>query len=78
MCNNDSVEDELHFLFVCDKYLPRRQQLLNIISAINPGFLNLSNIDKLKVCFNEHIYHFASYLKDIYRILKETRYNVHL
>ena len=74
LCNNGDVEDEMHFLFACDKYSGRRQQFYNVIN--DREFDNMNNVDKLRTCIDKYVYLFSKYLKDIYCLRKETIYNI--
>ncbi len=47
ICKNGLIEDELHFLCVCDKYDLERNEMYTRISEKYPDFIELDNIDKL-------------------------------
>ena len=49
-CNQNLVEDESHFMFVCQMYNDLRDDLFSNISETS--FINLSNNDKFKTLFN--------------------------
>jgi len=42
----DTVEDELHFLFDCHLYLPLEEHREMLFQSINPSFIILSNKEK--------------------------------
>ena len=48
--DNDSIEDELHFLFKCKLYtsLQELQELTTHCCLLNPSFMHLSDLDKWK------------------------------
>jgi hypothetical protein len=46
-CDRNEVEDEIHFVLVCDKYENTRKNEFRNISVHNPNFENLNNKNKL-------------------------------
>ena len=44
---SDGVEDETHFICICEYYKLQRDELFNKILITYPNFNNLTNIDKL-------------------------------
>ena len=68
-CEENSVEDEEHFLFHCNFYQTYRDILFQKTMASCNTFLNLDNKDKLKILMNEccvkdtAIYLFNAYYK---------------
>jgi hypothetical protein len=47
-CQSGLVQDEFHFLIVCDKSHEKRQRLYNDISILDPEFQKLTDSDKFK------------------------------
>ena len=45
MCQAKVVEDEIHFLFNCDKYAKEREKLYTDVN--NPVFIAMNNEEKL-------------------------------
>ena len=45
MCQAKVVEDEIHFLFNCDKYTKEREKLYTDVN--NPVFIAMNNEEKL-------------------------------
>ena len=52
ICNNGQVEDEIHFLLVCDEYGESRRKLFDCVPNIE-NFQGLGNIDKLELLVND-------------------------
>ena len=63
-CNKCEMEDELHFLFKCDKYDEWRLSLYHKL----PELLNFNDNLKIFQLLNEHIYIFSNYLKAIWEL----------
>ena len=57
-CDDDSIEDELHFLFKCKLYTSL-QELTTHCCLLNPSFMHLSDLDKWKFISscNDNLYH---------------------
>lgn len=52
ICNSGEVENEIHFLLFCNKYVTQRQTLFSHIPDLE-GFLNLDSHGKLKFLVND-------------------------
>ena len=51
-CDLDTVEDEIHFFFVCTKNQHLREKLIQTVTAEIPNFNLLNHEEKLKVLLN--------------------------
>ncbi len=63
LCNNNAVEDELHFLCVCPTFNVTRTKLYDDVCVRHPGLNTLNDEDKLillltkeQKCIGEYIY----------------------
>ena len=57
-CEHNLVEDEIHFIFICQKYEIIRHNLLSVVCNFINGFKNFPVIDQFKCIMssqNEHI-----------------------
>ena len=69
-CNNNAVENEVHFLFECDYYRTERIRLENSINA-NLSILN-DNV-RFTIIF-DHPYALGKYLRTALKKRKDSRY----
>ena len=60
-CTN-LVEDENHFMLVCELYHNERRALFSKINGINPDFLLYSSADKFLYIFNNNNEHIMSWV----------------
>ena len=67
ICNSVEVEDEIHFMFHCTKYMAERENFVRFINSINDNFSNLSDKDKLIWLMNNED-------KDVIKVLSEYIY----
>ena len=65
-CSLNVTEDEFHFLFVCNLYDSLRLNLFTSIVSKIPNFVNLDNIEKLKVLFSNFPRQLARFVKSAY------------
>lgn len=73
VCNNNQVESEMHFLFLCSKYDTPRNRLIEEVSKIMPNITNCNNEEKLKLFMTKGIVNiFSRYICEIYNIRKDT------
>ena len=65
-CNSDNIEDEMHFLLVCQKYKIQRNDFLSKINLPNDTIENqlIYILTKQELSFNEQL---ADYICTIYR-----------
>ena len=52
LCNSNQVEDEIHFVFQCNKYSVQRQAFINQINRIIPDFDMKSSPESIKLIMN--------------------------
>ena len=52
MCNSGSIEDEMHFVTICDKFRQIRQSTFEKIQNVCPNFNMLSTEDKFNYIMN--------------------------
>ena len=74
MCNSDVIEDELHFIFDCDKYTEERTQLFHLLRPRISDFDDLNNYDKFARMCDICPRQFSKYLYRIFRIRKDEIY----
>ena len=55
LCNSNQVEDEIHFLFQCNKYSV--QAFINQINRIIPDFDKKSSPESIKLIMNSKEHH---------------------
>ena len=53
LCNQDSIEDEIHFLLECDFYSSERQNLFRSAEANHENFSEIENDVKLTILMND-------------------------
>ncbi len=70
VCKQNSVEDEAHFLFECDKYAEERQALE---TSINVVFANLTTTEKFVQVF-QHPYSLGRFIKSAFQKRKGMLY----
>ena len=76
ICNSGQVEDELHFLVSCTKYLQACTSFNNSMTLLNPNFATMSHSEKLIFVMRKYsILLFSRYLDVIYAQRKLTLYN---
>ena len=51
-CNNEEIQDEIHFLFKCPTYHKDRSDLYEIVDNVCPCFINLTDVEKLMWLMN--------------------------
>lgn len=74
ICNDDKIEDEIHFIFHCPVYNLSRQEFYNSIENDIPNFQNMTDIGKLSLLSSKHIRKFAKYLLKIFHERKNCEY----
>ena len=57
ICNSNQVEDEIHFLFQCNKYSVQRQAFINQSNRIIPDFNKKSSPESMKMIMNSKEHH---------------------
>ena len=72
ICHSGEVEDELHFLFHCEKYSGIRGKLLHKIE--NNEYINGNDIQKLNYLFKNHPYILGNYIDKIVQERKDQLY----
>ena len=74
LCNDD-IENEIHFLFKCNRYTDRRKSFYLEVENKSPGFKNVTDQDKLNVIMSDSIIRCTmKYLQDIWNIRTELMY----
>ncbi len=74
LCNENSIEDQLHFVFHCPLYHNNREELYVKARTIIPMWDNLSDIEKLKKLFSEMPRNLGRYVKNSFIIRRQTLY----
>ena len=71
---SDGVEDETHFICICEYYKLQRDEFFNKILITHPNFNNLTNKDKLAFLMKYEWKTLMHYLSLIWNIRKENLY----
>ena len=74
ICDSGEVEDEIHFLFVCNKYTEQRDIFFNKCINVNPNFINMSHLDKLRFVMQHQWKEAAQYITNIWYKRKTIEY----
>ena len=53
-CDSDSVENEVHFLFICEKHISLREQFLTEMRKKDLTFINLTCLEKIIYLVNSN------------------------
>ena len=73
-CNNNIIEDELHFMFDCTAYIMERHSFLNMCSGSISNIYNMSHLQKLKSILNSSnsilLNQFGMFITKIHKIRK--------
>ena len=78
ICNNGEIEDEIHFLFSCNKYEDIRAKFISDICRKNPELNNIDKVELLSICFRQHTRQLAKYVYNIFEKRKELAYNTNV
>ena len=73
-CENNDVEDEMHFLFACDLYRDERQNFLRTLHTDQPQTVNMNDINLLQYCFQNMTRKLARYVQEIF---EKRKANIH-
>jgi hypothetical protein len=70
ICNSNSeVENEYHFLFHCNFYNDQRNNFSERVVHVFPGFINLSDNEKIRLCMSKLLINiFSNYVHCIFGI----------
>ena len=74
ICKSNDVEDEQHFLLVCDAYREERNTLFEQCSTSHEYFPNLTEIDKFKCILNNNWQAGLKYILESWIKRKEITY----
>ena len=75
MCDENVCENEIQFMFSCKLYQDLRAILFENVSHIYPQFLELSDIDKLRILMKKDVVkHTAGYIWKAYNKRKKELY----
>jgi hypothetical protein len=75
ICKNALVEDEYHFVFVCEKYNDKRIAFMNVIVSKYPEFNNLDTEAKWKIIMSENLVNSTvRYIYEIYELRRNILY----
>ena len=73
ICNSNTEEDEIHFIFVCPKYATSRKLFFGKITKYCPEFESYNTNDKLKKAFQYPLY-IGKFIKEAFYIRQSTIY----
>ena len=74
LCDSNSVEDQIHFVFHCNFYNTMRENLNIKAKNVYANWDNMSDIEKLKLLFNEMPRMFGKYVKSIFLLRRNKLY----
>jgi hypothetical protein len=75
-CNDDTIEDETHFVFVCKMYERERTDFFNTVESKISGFTNKSNVEKFTILMTKPVVNlFARYVFQIFTKRQNLVYN---
>ena len=66
LCNNNTVEDEIHFALYCPMYDEIRTQLISHIKQRIQCYSSLNNYEKIKVIMHTKPLKFSKCIRDMY------------
>ena len=69
-CTENVIETEYHFIWKCDKYDNIRNVLIQRVKETN--FLEMSDIEKTKICMSKYPRQLADYIVKSFNLRKET------
>ncbi len=75
MCDNDEIEDELHFLCKCPYYSEYRDSLYEYVENKHQGFMNISVDSKFEVLMTSYNYKVAKFIKSAWEKRKSKLFN---
>ena len=75
LCNSNSVEDELHFLFNCSIYEEVQRVLFTQVEYCNVNLRQFSNLDKFKQMMQSSIFPLCKYIDSAWNIRTNYLYN---
>ena len=73
ICNSNTEEDEIHFIFVCPKYATIRKLFFDKITKYCPEFESYNTNDKLKKAFQYPLY-IGKCIKEAFYIIQSIIY----
>ena len=73
-CNNQDIEDEMHFLFSCELYQVEREKFLQTLHRDCPETVTMNHIKLLQYCFQNVTRKLARYVQ---RIFEKRKANIH-
>ena len=68
ICDLNLLEDEIHFVFVCPRYVVPRKLLFDKVESIETDFEELSYTQKLRILTEKYCKLFAKYLTDGWKL----------
>ena len=66
LCNQDTIENEMHFLLKCSKYQQERELLFRKAIEVKLDFQNLSDFEKISILMNDLCRQTAKFVKSAY------------
>ena len=66
LCNSGQIEDQIHFIFHCNLYNEQRNNLNNKARNIVANWDSLSEIERLKLLYNDMTRMFGKYIRNIF------------
>ena len=65
-CDTNSIEDEVHFLCICNRYELMRQNMYSKIILKIPDFSNMTVNEKFCYIIQNHVYNILRYVPQLY------------
>ena len=77
-CELGQIENEIHFLFYCPKYVDIREVFVSKMSSICVEFLELDDYEKLEICFAKGTFVVADFICQAWERRQNNLYNSEL
>ncbi len=74
LCNSGQIEDQIHFTFHCNLYNEQRNILNDKARKVVLNWDSLSEIEKLKLLFNDMTRIFGKYIRNIFLLRRSILY----
>ena len=72
-CNNDSLDDERHFILICETFKIKRQCFIARLNVLHPDFVSMAFEEKLKFILCPPTINISKCVSKILGILTKTR-----
>ena len=76
VCQKSYVENEFHFVCICEAYLDERRLLYNIVQKYDTNFAAKCDEDKFKLLMTEHQHIVINFVYKAWKTHKHILYNM--